>query len=111
MAVAGVASKEHKVQLEAEYDAGAAQGTAGGVAQCRAEDAATGAEYKVQLEAEVKARPARQSTRDGLSDFLFASACRSPRSCGLPQLTSPSPSMRTTGRGERAQAAVIAACL
>ena len=47
-----MASKEYKAQLEAECHAGAAQGTAAGVAQCRAE----GAECKVQLKAEFKVR-------------------------------------------------------
>ena len=39
MAVAGVASKEYTVQLEAGYHAGAAQGTAEGVGRCGAEQA------------------------------------------------------------------------
>ena len=48
-----MASKEYKAQLEAECHAGAAQGTAEGVARCGAE----GAECKVRLEGEFKARP------------------------------------------------------
>jgi len=53
LAVTGVASKKYKAQLEAECHAGAARGTAEGVARCGAE----GAECKVRLEVEFKARP------------------------------------------------------
>ena len=81
LAVAGVASKEHKAQLEAEYHAGAAQGTAEGVVQYGAEGAATGAEYKVRLEAEFKARP--KAEYKGQFEQFAVSFCLQVASRGL----------------------------